>query len=172
MTGEALSGMPQEPTSASGAGIKAPISTKTFVAYFSWLLIVAGGSYTTYALIDGFATPFKNGEASLFICLLILVAVGEAVIGFWESREIRDGVWTAVAFSVAALGFAFNMYYVFAEKTGATHSVNLLQIFVLYCGAVYAWSARFAFDFGVEDILSFVPRYMAWLNSMGKQRRS
>jgi hypothetical protein len=147
-----------------------PVSTRTFIAYFVWVTVVAGGSYTVYGLVDGFVEPFKSGEASLFICLLIFVAIGEAFIGLIESKSIRSALYAWPSMVVAIFGIVVNGYFVYENRRHGGTSLEWLEIVALYAGATYAAAARFAFVLSWTDWIDMSDRYVTYMSNLGKPK--
>jgi uncharacterized membrane protein len=133
-------------------GVYRPVLLTSF-----WYYLVFGVPYVIYGVFAGFASSFETGDASLFILVVLISAMGEsalvAVSG--ERRTEPFPRWWFLLLVLALLGsLAWTLYFVVVSRGSHSSTVDWVQLLAFAVTLNVATWVRFAFvkDSSIFDI--------------------
>jgi hypothetical protein len=145
--------MPSATGSTAPDAPRNPMRWKVYARPYLYILLVIGIPYLILAGSDGFPwtgfpRTFHNGEASIFMCGVLVAMFGETLIEqLGKGRKPRE--WGTIVLFVlfgAGIFFAWNITYALKPRLGPISQLDNVAIVAFVIAAIYAPFLRFADD--------------------------
>ena len=122
-----------------------------------WYYLVFGVPYVIYGVFAGFASSFETGDASLFIVVVLISAMGESalvVVSGERRTEPVPRLWFLLLVLALLGSLAWNLYFVAVSRGSHSSTVDWVQLLAFAVTLNVATWVRFAFvkDSSIFDI--------------------